>query len=1207
MKRWLIAGGILGLAAGAAAFNGHIVTEGPICVEIGPVGPATAYETPYDVEVTVGNRAKEPIQVHLEVSGLVDEWRAVGPTTRTLKVPAGQSDRTTFRIAAAVGAHSALYPVHVYARFTHGGRDYRAHAVQVFECRFPPPPRPAKEVDEVTSVPQRGVVALTALRTHRVGWRYFDQPLVMMPPGWTGSAEPSRASFSVHPVDRGGTKQSINMHPAWYGGPGTVFAEYLLQLPKAGPIVLSFANAIRDHTESEPPSDGVTFRVWVDGQKVFERHTDSKIWVPGTVDLSRYAGQDIRLRLESHPGPKNDTTCDSSFWGDPVIVAGEMPSKEQLQADWERRRQQALRGEGIRLGLADEYSATVVPGPGGVTDAAIAIKGPGGQGVMMEGIVVSVLGRRVGAGTVASPVLDVRTEELPGGGVRIVHDLEDETGPFELTVELKSRGPGLQVAVRCPRRITDIAAGPMDQKAMRVYYGHGYVIEEPQVFRAGYGGHNLSTSHVGFDFEKGLSLLMAVDNPPDYLQVDPATRAYTLHTHMDATLTFVPATDGAFDAARRYRAIDDREPSPGFTKKAGRFVFDIWGGSYAENARIMQRMIDYGLTDSMLTLHVWQRWGYDYRLPDIYPPNPDLGTVEDMQRLGEICRAAGIPWGLHDNYIDFYPDATDYSYEHICFTESGDPIKAWLNTGRDAQSYRFRPDHMMPFVRRNLELIGPSLRPTHYFIDVFTSIDMFDFYDRQGRFHSFLETREHWGRAFRWIQDYLGGAITTSEAGDDQLVGVLDGADCQHLCLSPEPRRFNLHIRCKDWQRTPWYDVVLHDKFSLHGVGYPGRYEGGRGRTEHGIESDDYISDEILLGHALMIDRGGFGRGAIRKYWLAQDFIRSIATDTIAEVRFVDGNIHRQQVRWVGGARVYVNRGEADWAVASKVLPQYGYWAVNGPIESSIERIDGVVVEQSRNGRTWYASGRGFAPDDRLPISPAVKAVEHLGGRRFRMPLEWTAQQPAPKECTVFVHFKTDRSPRYDRIAFQADHGPEVPTTRWQGVIVTAADRVIEIPAEFGPDTYDIHVGLYDPSGGGRQGLVGHETGQHSYNVGRLRVDGDAQRITGIRLADVPTDPLPKPRWNVDRRAITFGRIRTSGAVRLEPRGDAERLIPLPDCGGFDVAVQPPAGRRVARIDVVGPQGRAQGRMDWKTRDGWLELTTRPGDFAYDIIYRQAD
>ena len=244
----------------------------------------------------------------------------------------------------------------------------------------------------------------------------------------------------------------------------------------------------------------------------------------------------------------------------------------------------------------------------------------------------------------------------------------------------------------------------------------------------------------------------------------------------------------------------------------------------------MRDAIDYSLTDSMLTMHVWQRWGYDYRLPDIFPPEPSLGSLDDLQDLSRVCRDAGIPWGLHDNYIDFYPDAEGYSYEHICFSEGGEPVKAWLNEWRDARSYRWRPDRFEPFLRRNLGLMMPALRPSHSFVDVFTSIPPIEFYDRQGSFHSALEARQCWGEAFDLIRSKLEEpAITTSESGHDQLTGHLDGADCQFLRLAEEPARFCIRLECGDWERVPWMDAVLHDRFIQHGVGYSGRYQGGCG------------------------------------------------------------------------------------------------------------------------------------------------------------------------------------------------------------------------------------------------------------------------------------------------------------------------------------------------------------------------------------------
>ena len=876
-----------------SAFNGHIVTQGPLTLEIGSIDDVTEIDEPREVSFTVANSGQSGLDVNLSMADLVDEWHVVGEAETRIAIAPGEKAEASFQIAAAEGACSALYPVHVYARFRIGGQARTAHAVQIFTANFVRSITSTENAPEmpVNVVPANGSLSLRLLRTHRLAWSFYDKPLVYMPVGWQGASPESSATLAYGAISRGATKHAMTMHPPWKPGGGTVFLEYLLQLPDVTPIKLAFANAIRDSSDSEPASDGVTFRVWAGQEKLFERHTDSKRWVDAAVDLSKFAGRRILLRLESHPGPKRNTVCDASYWGEPTVTAGEPPAP---MPEFERRqRRESARelvktadasGDGFVLRLDDRYRAAIILDAHGFADSFIAI-GNREKGVVLDGLRFEVLGQEIQREDYVSPGRKVESspESLV---VRQSFRIGNEQS--ELTVRFRPVKGGLQIKAACPLRITDLSLGPADQKAPRVYYGHGYCIEEPEGFRANFGGHNLSTSHVGFDFEKGLSLLVASDNPPDYLEVNPAEKIYSLHTHLDATLTLVPSVEGAFDCARKYRPLYDKEASPDFERKAGRFVFDIWGGRYAEIAEIMKQMISYGLTDSMLTMHVWQRWGYDYRLPDIYPPQPQLGTIDDMLKIANVCSEHDILWGLHDNYIDFYPDAADYSYDHICFTEQGEPIKAWINRGRDAQSYRWRPDRIMPFVKRNLELIKPNLRPTHYFIDVFTSLPCFDFYDKQGNFHSMLETRKSWGEAFAWIRDYLGdNASMTSEAGHDQLTGYIGGSDCQHLQITPEAGRFCVKIACKDWQRVPWFDAVLHDKFSLHGVGYSSRYEGGRERFDSGIESDDYVSAEILEGHALMIDRRAFGRGAVRKYWLAQDFVRSIAIDQIAKVRFV--------------------------------------------------------------------------------------------------------------------------------------------------------------------------------------------------------------------------------------------------------------------------------------------------------------------------------
>ena len=1207
---------LLSLVSSALAFNGDRASEGPLTIAIQAIATVTDY-APQPVLVVLSNTADAPLAVQVELTGLVDEWRAVGPTRRQVTVAAKEKTSVGFQIAAAPSLHSALYPVHVDATFSAQGQRATVHAVAIFATDFKAvSAAKAADVQPLLTVPRLGALSLAAVKTQRVCWQYFGQPMVRLPVGWQGTDPQSSANFHRSPIDRGQTRQAIQMHPPYRPKPGTVFAEYRLQLPVTRPIRLTFFNAIRDSAPTEPKSDGVTFRVWANGERLFERHTDAKVWTPGEADLSRFAGSEILLRLESHPGPKHNTVCDSSFWGDPVVMAGNPPKLLSAEARRELTARALAAAASGKAGGKDLFvfelppdgRAAVALGPNGLADGVLAFACRG-RLLALDGLRVAILDQPLGDWPTGVFGGRLRADRDAGGRLTIVQQCVCGDQTFDLTTAVWSERPGLRVKLSCPKRITDAAAGPADQKASRVYYGHGYCIREPKAFRANGGGHNLATSHVGFDFAGGLSLLVACDNPPDALKVDPEQGLYALHAHCDTQFTFVPGSRGALDCALRYRPLYDKRPSGGVARKAGRFVFDIWGGRYGDDAAKLRRMFDYGLTDALFLKHVWQRWGYDYRLPDIWPPDPKLGTLDELRAIGQLCGRYDVPWGLHDNYVDFYPDAAGYSYEHISFDENGQPRKAWINTGRDAQSYSWRPDHFQPFLVRNLALMKENLHPTASFVDVFTSSNGFDYYDRQGNFHSKLETRRCWGEAFDTIRNAFGGnAPTSSEAGGDHLIGHLDGADCQLLHISPEAAEFNNHIACADWECLPWFDAVNHARFILHGVGYSNRYEGGRSREEHGIESDDYLSAEVLTGHALMIDAPAFGRGAVRKYWLAQDFIRSIALDDVAGVEFVDGDLHRQRVSWQHGAMVSVNRGAAAWNVDGHVLPQYGYTARNrdGSILSSVERIGGVIVEQSQRPGAFYVNARGFDANPRLPVQAAAERVEYLGERKFKLIVRWEAQQPAPKNLVVFVHFFKPRTSRLHKDGFYGTSAkPSPPTSTWQGTVRTGQSWTMTIPPDVRPGAYDVLVGLWDPAAKRRYRLQGDEDSELRYRIGRLTIHGAKDVVTGVDLDTSDVRPAPPSRLNVARRPIDFGPATTAGAFRCEVQPKQLLVTPLPDGDAFLLTLRTEKifGRPVAvrGVEAVDAQGNVIGKVAHRVEGGKLTFTTRPQEFAYRV------
>ncbi|MBR4975925.1 MAG: hypothetical protein IKY61_02640, partial [Thermoguttaceae bacterium] len=708
------------------------------------------------------------------------------------------------------------------------------------------------------------------------------------------------------------------------------------------------------------------------------------------------------------------------------------------------------------------------------------------------------------------------------------------------------------------------------------------------------------------------------------LVVDPERNVYTLTTRPESTLTLCSSELGAFDCARKYAPGFDKVAAPLVPKKAGRFVYDYWGGSYRHVLDRMKTFVDYGLTDSLLIQHVWQRHGYDVRLPDIWPPRPEQGSLADLQETQAFCDKHGIPFGLHDNYIDFYPDADGFAYDDIIINPDGQPQKAWYNPGPDVQSYRFNPTKIFPYAERNLALIKPELKQTAYFTDVFSSIYIMDFYDRQGKFHSRAETLDSWNRYFDLVRKtFDDNAITISESGSDALIGHLDGADAILRRITKRPENFTCAIDCADYEYVPWFDAVNHNRFILHGVGYSERYEGGISRALRGIESDDYLSSEALTGHALMVDLATPVRGTIRKYWLMQNLARSLAMDEIVDFEFVDGDIHRQKISWKSGVVVYVNRSANDWQIGTYpnserplILPRFGFWATNenaterpNTAFGGVVRLDGQVAEIRVDAGGYFVNGRQKLPNEATPIRPLFGNAKIVNNNELRGSLAWHALRPTDKPYAPFLHLERPKTWWADKPKLHVLPlgDPNKPSNRWQGLekSLFGDEIAVPLPADLPSGQYDLLIGLYDREGDGKRlTLLGFAANDQRYKLGTVVVEGEG---AGRRVSLEPTGApdLIDLRLIPNDKASDFGVCKTTGAFRCEQISDTTaRLTPLPNEPKFDVRLTTPFFADGA-FDVLlrDRTGQEIGRYEARSVDGGLTLTVDSSEtFSLEIV-----
>ena len=1207
----------------ALAYNPPTDTQGPLKVTI--EGPSEVSETgvALPVKVLLENSGDHPLSGTLRLA-VIDRWTADPGKAVAFQVAPGAKETVEFSVTAGAGTYSGHYPIHAYAEFELDGRKQTAHPILILQTKLPPVQRERPELSfEPLVMAPDSELALWRVETHRSVIAPGGKPARTMPVGWQGSDEETRGNTAISTETLDGvSKPCIVIHPPWsQGNVGSQWIEYPVCLPKSTPIRLAFANAMTPTGES----DGVTFRVRVapidapqgtPGEVVFERHTAAKTWTEAQADLSPFAGKTVRLQLESHPGPKNNTGWDRSYWAEPLLIAG-TPAEP---ASFPPRSGEGSRNLGSVTTAGHSYNARLWPGSRGLLDATIGFS-DGEKSVFFRGFQIKVLGGRID--DTRSPILlEKVTEEPAESGISVRHHFRSRMGTFDLIGYIRTDEGGLKAAFHLENApeakpwqacyLEEVAVGPWSRAIAQVYCGDGNVIRRPQSFELSFDGHRLSTSFVGVDFDGGFSMLQASDVPPLKLKVAPEDNSCSLHAAHDCTLTLIPAAN-AWDAVKLWRTTNGLRAAGGVKKAAGRFVFDLWGGRYGESAEALRKSFRYGLTDAMVVWHNWQRWGYDYRLPNICPPNPHLGTLQEMQDLSKACAEAGVVFAPHDNYIDFYPDADGFSYEKvIAFHQSGQPVKAWINKGRDAQSYRYRADVIDPFLKSNVAWIRDNLAATGYFIDVWSSARPYSYWTSDGRFVPATYTQKKWGELFAWIRDELGGdAPQISESGHDGLIGWLDGAQTNHLRVG-EPLPGDLgwcvwNWKCDDAERTPWFDAAHHDRFILHGAGYGSRYQGGLDAPMHGMYSDDYLCTEVLTGHPAMVSRP-FGRDVVRKYWLTHDLMRALALQTIENVTYAGGDLHRQCVEWSGGAKVWVNRGQSDWKVNKVTLPQYGFFAEaadasGGTVMAGIARRGGAIVEFAYAGEKMYANGR-LLVDQALPVRMNVDGLQSKDGRQFELDLTWQADVPVPDGHRGFLHF-CDKS---GEILFQASQQSDPFRAGEAGRFTVKATGSIPEDAKVG-DEYELDYGIYSPASGGRLHLAGPNTGDQRVRAGHLVVEGEGDKITGLTWR--PYVPKPDPflaRWNPEASPIDFGIFKTAGGCQLGPEGKSLIVTPLPGDRApvFDVTIswdKLPWNLSIPHhLEALAEDGTVLTKTPISATDGIVTFQCKPGVFAYRLV-----
>jgi len=471
-------------------------------------------------------------------------------------------------------------------------------------------------------------------------------------------------------------------------------------------------------------------------------------------------------------------------------------------------------------------------------------------------------------------------------------------------------------------------------------------------------------------------------------------------------VVYAPRTDGARSALDETLTLrvgtslwqvappPSQAPSPYRSELARCVLLDVWGGSAAEAAALLEhlRAVTCGRVRLLTIVEDWQAGGFDSLLPDSirmpdYPPNPAFGAVEQVRRLSRIARSMGR-FGLRTNYVFLRPASPS--------ARAGMARPALDPDGKPR--WHTRPADWLRLAARQEAEIQRLFRTNASFTDQITSgaapWSYMDHDARQPRYSTMAGVLAAQRALASLIRRTHGGPVGSETLMDEQLLGawfdtgdfgIFDG---HHRAFTPE---FKLRR--------------IHGLTCFHGMGLMYRYfemppfpAFSSGKTTYLTDPDqrdDYRAATVLYGNGgyLFHYPGTPWDHLLTECLVVGTLQRHMALQPVRRV------LYDHDGRWVDLERLLadgVNPRPAPWEpqpdALKRIRVEYASGltvVVNRRADATTVRAAGATVRLPRAGWcAWTPDGRVLAYSG-LPAGSSSRvdyAHDRAAGLRFVNP-----------------------------------------------------------------------------------------------------------------------------------------------------------------------------------------------------------------------------
>jgi hypothetical protein len=631
---------------------------------------------------------------------------------------------------------------------------------------------------------------------------------------------------------------------------------------------------------------------------------------------------------------------------------------------------------------------------------------------------------------------------------------------------------------------------------------------------------------------------------------------------------YAPLTDGKRNAVRERIVAQvstdfdsvlpklDSPASPYVGELAGKMILDIWEPNFLNVAWEVANLSDHGMGDCVILIHDWQRSGFDNALPAHYPANVKYGGGEALRQAVSAGRKNGCYVGLHENYIDYYPNYERYTTAALARKSDNQFIGAWLNN-LHVQSLSAKPTWFV----KNASTQSPEIHLLYgtnaSFLDVNSSVVPWWRVDMDANVAGagmFSASRDGSADLWKFLRKTYGGPVFGEGKDHWFWSGMLDGVEAQ----------FGAGAQAIGGKKAPLFVdfdlLTIHPKQVNHGMGYYDRWVGPNEDIASTDVLDAYRMQEIAYGHAPYIGKAFWT--SVPRVLLEQDLVSPVAkrygTQTVSQIQYqvagawTDTNAaikaqdwSRVQVRYANGDTIVANSQTGTLTWEGYQIPQFGWVARGKNLIAYTALRNGVIGDYAETADSYFANAR----NQHDPLSsgdlarPSVIAIEQAGNRSLAVQLQWQVLEETHDgdRLTNFIHFTDAKG----AIVFQAERSPSVPTTQWKAGQLVRDDRFqIAVPSNVPDGLYLMKIGIYSKKSGQRYKLAAVSGGAGADILGDLMVSDGGSRLKFLPRA-LPLTP-PDLRMNSKGLIVDFDTIRTDGMVSVTRNANTWVLRTLP-------------------------------------------------------------